>query len=426
MKIKSQMLVIDQLNEEEQVKYYRITEKMIKSLNNDEGITLSKIGNIIEYAQALDNYGRIATKRFAANILNHPIVEKYKQDILNENDPVKLEKLTKELSQIVSNPYLMNNDDYDLSMMDIIKEEDPEGIPLHWFNDPNEPIELIPGLPMVIGAYSGVGKTTVMLNLLYHYFLCEKTQLVFTLEWRSKMLIRGLYKLHLKRNDTKGIIQKWDRKTIDAMMLKDESRIIRFNNTIKLKSNDNRIRKIDISDIEHTIESLFLRKQLPEIVYIDYLQRISNNEAEKRRLDARSIIMDTMFRLTQLSKKYKFIFILLAQTNRQGHNSDDIIKGKMKHLKAPDTKDLQESSSIEQDAAIVMTLGRVKDYDQPFDKMELVIVKNRFGYESTKYVNIHKSSSYMEEEADKTYNIDQLKENASLKNKSNSKPQNKK
>ena len=423
MKIKSQMLVIEQLNEHESQDYNKAINKLQSTLQLP--LDMSRMSDVKYYSNIIDEYRVIAEKRYFSDIINKPIVAEYKSKIRRCKDPIQLERLLKEFHTIVSNPYVMMNDDYDVNWMDIIEEPEPDGIPLHWFDDPIEPIELIPGTPMVIGAYSGVGKTTVMINLAYHYFIHNKKQLIFTLEWRAKMLIRGLYKLNLKSNDTDDKINKWDRKTIDAMMLKNKSNFIHFNNAIKIKSNDKRIRRIDIMDIENNIESLALRGELPEIIYIDYLQRISNNEAETKRLDARGVIMDTMFRLTQLSKKHNFILILLAQTNRTGHNAVDIIPNITKHLKAPDSKDLQESSSIEQDAAIVMTLGRVKQYKEDYDKMELCIVKNRFGYETTKFVNIHKKSSYMDRIPDDKFNIEELKENANLTSSSKqTKPKN--
>ena len=150
---------------------------------------------------------------------------------------------------------------------------------------------------------------------------------------------------------------------------------------------------VDIDMIEKSIKLASLKGKVPDIVYIDYLQKIKN-DPKLDNSDRRLQIMDTMGRLTQLAKMYNFVIIINSQINRTDRKEKTQINSETGNTVTlpPDITSMSESSSIEHDAGLVLAIGREFSQDGEDDDLFYIkIAKNRYGKSgNTYYCNVDK------------------------------------
>ena len=103
------------------------------------------------------------------------------------------------------------------------------------------------------------------------------------------------------------------------------------------------------------------KKSWLDLVYIDYLQ-IFDIKGDNRNLEIGKITRT----LKKLAKDLQISIILLSQLNRSLETRGD---------QDPKLSDLRDSGSIEQDADIVLMLGRDLEYEP--ETMKVFIRKNR-------------------------------------------------
>jgi len=246
----------------------------------------------------------------------------------------------------------------------------PDGIPLSERWGPQE-IEFKIGLPSVLGAYSGVGKSRTSLNFCYDCITTNRKVLFFSLEMTPGQLIANLiaiakaidyYKSNGSSNSnyfTKRVLNSIKENDID-----DYSTII---NLV-----DSHLTVIDsagftTSNIITAYEQYVSNTGIPDLVIIDYLQKI-RAEKSSRNNDRRVQVIETIELLTDAAKRSDSAWLWISQINRQSVADKP---------GAPAISGFQESAAIEQNAALTMTIGRRKD--QGPENIEMWIEKNRFG-----------------------------------------------
>jgi hypothetical protein len=224
------------------------------------------------------------------------------------------------------------------------------------------------GFYTILGGYSGIGKSTVMLNLIYDAIQKNRKCLVFSIEMTAgqlwiRLLGLALYKKYgYKNQDFFTVMNKYKGQDHEIMKL--------------IISMREKIYVIDATGFTcEKIKSVYWKvvneeKINIDQVFIDYVQIIkpSQNEIRDRRLQ---IIMIVDF-LTRFMKSTNSAWILLAQTSRPSKFKSD--------GGAEDHSSFMESASLEQNAALAITLARKQNQEGEWiDQMEIRIAKNRFG-----------------------------------------------
>ena len=160
------------------------------------------------------------------------------------------------------------------SLIDAIQKPIPDGI-LFPYAGENE-IKIRAGVPTIIGAYTGIGKSSVMLNMAYKYYKqgleleelksknVEKEELekkkleplkqwIYSLEMSSTDIAVYLLQLLIQDNRT-YTNEKKDGYTVYKNWKQYEQKLSSLNEYITVYSNDNRIDQISIKEIEMCYE----------------------------------------------------------------------------------------------------------------------------------------------------------------------------
>lgn len=363
----------------------------------------------------------------------------------------------------------------------IMYSDPPKRIPLPhvWFDDDEEKYFLTTGIPTIIGGFTGVGKTTLAINLAYYYLgikINNKpiTQQFYTLEMSGQDLGYKLLRIAVTNskieecNGFRNDLQLKEFLMRDTFMIPEELKILHTikgdlkdrpknpkQNTLYIVDKNNpekifvyyvenqkwisindiikkdpepkhypelRKKYIDLLDkindgiriyenttdndlnidiIENDIRRQHLLGTLAEIVYIDYAQiiKLGNDWINAER---RNQIIEIMSRLTRMAKKYKFALVLISQTNRNDAKDNSYMTdNNTKFYKAPNIYSLSESSAIEQNAGLIITVGREKTFTTT-DYLHLSIQKNRYGKSESDFFVTIKNSSLAIDKCDKT------------------------
>lgn len=254
-------------------------------------------------------------------------------------------------------------------------------------------IKIYKGLPITIGGYSGTGKSTFLVNLLYHNLGIGKDpgevrkSIFFSNEMTKGQILYRLLDFKLYEEyyqNKKGYVlrpfQLHEGLNSFHKLLKTDKEEMKenrefFENFINLI--EERLLIIDYrmpaSEISNQVKS-YINSFKPEQVYIDYLTNIEP-EKDSLSLDKRNQIIETMSILTEAAKFTNLPFFIAAQQSRSGKQSGSL-----------DHTGFQESASIEQNSAITIMLDKIGD-----NSLVCSVSKNRFGrtgyYEITQEVN---------------------------------------
>lgn len=215
---------------------------------------------------------------------------------------------------------------------------------LRWFT---------PGQLNIIAARPSVGKTMVAMNFLLKQTEADKKIALFSLEMTNKEISQRI----LARNSGMPVDQMNKPATPEQLE--------RVNTAmIKLEAQLKNLTLIDsvytLPQITRMIKYLHKKSWL-DLVYIDYLQ-IFDIKGDNRNLEIGKITRT----LKKLAKDLQISIILLSQLNRSLETRGD---------QDPKLSDLRDSGSIEQDADIVLMLGRDLEYEP--ETMKVFIRKNR-------------------------------------------------
>jgi len=236
-----------------------------------------------------------------------------------------------------------------------------------------------PAEMIVIAARPSVGKTSLAMNIVENVAFSPKYQdspknlLVFSLEMSATSLamrmICGRAKVNM--NDLRrGFVPKKDAETLNAISREFQEASLWVDDTSGLS----------INQIRAKARRLKTRKKI-HLIVIDYLQLISGDARAQSRENQ---ISDISRGLKAMAKELDVPVIVLSQLNRDSE----------KERRDPRLSDLRESGSIEQDADIVMLLGKqrkgedIREVDQDpeaansdddYEPISLLLAKQRNG-----------------------------------------------
>ena len=199
-----------------------------------------------------------------------------------------------------------------------------------------------PGCLYLIGAWTGVGKTTLILNLLVN--LKNVRQLVFTTEvtasaYLEKMLSRlsGIeYKFirqntSLIHNDLIPILNEFDINIVDKY-------------------------KPEVKDIRYCLDRI-----KPQIIYFDYFQNVGTNPFIINKYVEYTKKVEEIF---NLDREYNIPIVLASQLKRPTGDSAN---------KRPEIWDMKETGKLEESAHVAMLLSKSPN------GLFIDVVKNRNG-----------------------------------------------
>ena len=236
-----------------------------------------------------------------------------------------------------------------------------------------------PAEMIVIAARPSVGKTSLAMNIVENVAFSPKYQespknlLVFSLEMSATSLamrmICGRAKVNM--NDLRrGFVPKKDAETLNAISREFQEASLWVDDTSGLS----------INQIRAKARRLKTRKKI-HLIVIDYLQLISGDVRAQSRENQ---ISDISRGLKAMAKELDVPVIVLSQLNRDSE----------KERRDPRLSDLRESGSIEQDADIVMLLGKQRkgedireadqdpeaaNSDEDYEPISLLLAKQRNG-----------------------------------------------
>lgn len=228
---------------------------------------------------------------------------------------------------------------------------------------------------IVVAARPSVGKTALILNMMFELAKRDKKVALFSLEMDGVSIATRLVSLDTKipifqlRQGGKEI---WD-KCIDSFA---------FLSSCPIYINDSPL--IDPSKIR----SILRRHRDVGVIFIDYIQLIRLHNEENRVLEVSKIARE----LKGIAREFDIPVIAISQLSRAVEQRQD---------KRPQLSDLRESGAIEQEADVVLLLYREdyykKDNKEDIVPVEIEIAKNRNGPLGTvKLVFEKKTNKFLE------------------------------
>ncbi len=212
-------------------------------------------------------------------------------------------------------------------------------------------VSLRPEEVTIIGARPSVGKTATAVVMAYSQLLEGKRILFFSMELPAKeILLRMLaFKTDWSLRDIKS-----GRVPFDAVLAESEEL-----SSLPLVIYDN-------PNLTVPVLRAKIHQHNPDIVYIDYIQRIVNHDPKtyRTRLEFLNYVS---IELTNIAKEYRIPIVTLAQLNRGVRAGKD--QPTMEHLK--------DTGHLEQDATNIILLHR--DFKESPNTMKFIIAKCREG-----------------------------------------------
>lgn len=126
--------------------------------------------------------------------------------------------------------------------------------------------------------------------------------------------------------------------------------------------------KVTTSHIRTEITKLVQQNRKPDVVFVDYVGIMTIDGRHQTRV----LELDTVLKeLIAIAKDFDIAVVGLQQISRGVDSQQD---------KRPGLKDIRESGSFEQEAALVLGLYNPKVYNSESDPtLEILVLKNRFG-----------------------------------------------
>lgn len=353
-----------------------ITKKNIYTLTpeqliQEEAKSKAVIENWSAYKNEIENHRKAVFQPTKPQAIQEEILKLYSKDDPKENLRIvkTLEKFFQgqEVSQKTDAPLTY---DSATALQYIQCEMDrPKGIPFPDLMQLGE-IVMHTGLITTIGAYSGVGKSTFLLNLVLDLIKKKNHVVFYTLEMTPGQLwlrLFGQYKRSTSQSQT-------DSQTIFETIKNHKEDDRELSSFVKEYSQYLLVidsQKWTAQQITGHYENLIRSSKEPTCVFIDYLQIIApENTHNEKRME----IISVMDELTSYAKQTNSAWILAAQTNRSSHALGT----------NADHSSFQESARIEQDSALSIILSRLEleeggRKDENIFYISCNISKNRFG-----------------------------------------------
>ncbi|MFC5540211.1 MAG: DnaB-like helicase C-terminal domain-containing protein [Bacilli bacterium] len=245
----------------------------------------------------------------------------------------------------------------------------------------------------IIAGRPSMGKTDVMNHFALAAGMMGYLPIIFSLEMNRKMLLERLVALtgninRLKmRNPYKYLSEEQKNEWMDTLSnLKNANLHIDDRAGLTVRQMRAQIRKL--------MNKYPTKKP---IVFIDYLQIIACEE------DRNNPYLNTAYisaQLKKMAKDFHCPVVCLAQLNRAVETRQN---------KRPVMSDIRDSGNIEQDADVIILLFRDSYYErlspeeqsqpqQPYERLEFIVAKNRNGPTGTAYARYYKSTGRIVEE----------------------------
>ncbi len=220
---------------------------------------------------------------------------------------------------------------------------------------------------VIVGARPGMGKTSLIVNMARHMAInAHKKVAFFNLEMSRDQLAQRLLSfdaaIDISRLRQGGLTtDEWSRVQTATAALYDGELYIDETSAITVQQ----------------IKSK-LRRNKPDIVFIDYLQLLQPSGRGKSRVEEVSAMTRD---LKIMAKELNIPVVVCSQLSRAGQERSN-------KTHTPQLSDLRESGSIEQDADIVLLLHRPYYYastsDEPVEGVDpgeafCIVAKNRHG-----------------------------------------------
>ena len=211
----------------------------------------------------------------------------------------------------------------------------------------------------IVAARPSVGKTTIVLNFIYHAALQGRKTLFFSLEMKSESLWE---KLGLIRSGApEGLPYKT---TNPETNQRNADRLIRnIEECQDLPIFIDDFAGANMGNIRAT-SRIMHRKHNLDCIVVDYVGLVKPEDGGQPREQQ---VAEISRMSKQLAKELNIPIFLICQLNR-----DSVKKGS-----EPQLHDLRESGQIEQDADVVLLLHRDLLGDK--EDVKLIVAKNRFG-----------------------------------------------
>jgi replicative DNA helicase len=217
---------------------------------------------------------------------------------------------------------------------------------------------------IIVGARPGVGKTTLILNIIKNLLFKDVSVGFFSLEMTSEQVMGTLIQIEANVNLEKA--QRGEINQIENMNIFEATKRIE---KLKLVVDDQECLFIN-QLIARTKRMVYNHKI--EVLFIDYLGEIKGNGKFGTKQEE---IQSVSKALRGLAKKLKIPIVCVCQLNRNNEKENRI----------PRKSDLRESGQIEADAHSILLLHRPSSEDDGNQNvpMQCFIVKNRFGREGS-------------------------------------------
>ncbi len=231
----------------------------------------------------------------------------------------------------------------------------------------------------VVCARPGTGKTLLALNVVLNHFRLQKSSKIafFSAEMTKASLLNrffyGAVNSYTKNGVMCGTNITFNDVKAHAMAKVEASKQI-FNDFVlnaktQLIIDDANGQAMTIEHIENQLQAMSY-DTLPQVVIIDYYQRLDSTKFFKTKLEKLSYISQ---RLTECAKRFNVAFLVVAQLRRQSGNSDESYH--------PTLDDIADCDQLGKDASLVANLSSYKADDDGTARnfTALEIVKNRHG-----------------------------------------------
>lgn len=214
---------------------------------------------------------------------------------------------------------------------------------------------------VVVAARPAVGKTTIVLNNIYHAALQGKKTLFFSLEMKAESLWEKLGLIR-SQEDEHGLPYKTSDDTLNKHNA--EKLIMHIEECQNLPIFIDDFAGSSMSNIRTTARIMH-RKEGLDCIVIDYLGLV---KPEDSKIAREQQVAEISRMAKQLAKELNIPIFLICQLNR-----DSVKKGA-----EPQLHDLRESGQIEQDADVVLLLHRDLLAEDK-QTTSIIVAKNRFG-----------------------------------------------
>lgn len=286
-----------------------------------------------------------------------------KQDILNKLNKIEIGLKEESIAEAVLN-----------TTESILTGVLEKGIPTGYRDIDNNLLGFNKGELITISARSGVGKTTLAVNMFAHQVFKGYKALYFSLEMPKAEVIQKMLSI-------KGLVES---SKIRKRQLNDKEKERLSDVAVFLANKDFNIydKNSSISYITSKIREEAIKGKC-QIAYIDLINRVSPS----KKTGSRAEEIGTMTReLKQLAMELEIPIVILAQINRGTEQRTD---------KRPQMSDLKESGSIEEDSDVVIGVyrnlkicdrnyqGNDRDYssndpDKNPERAEVLLLKSRY------------------------------------------------